>query len=90
MNRGKIVRGYGNVVMSDGNGATNLTITLPCPVLVGSGNTVVQMNLKINTAWTVPAVQVIESTNLITFRQTFAMTDNQASEIEYTYEYEVA
>jgi hypothetical protein len=78
-----------NIIMSDGKGATNLTITLPAPVRVGSGNTVVCTNLKINATWSNPVVQVIESTNLITFKAAFSLTNGQVAEIEYVSEYEV-
>ena len=79
-----------NIVMSDGKGATNLTITLPAPVRVGSGNTVCCTNLKINATWSSPVVQVIETTNFITFKAAFALTNGQAAEIEFVSEYEVA
>lgn len=80
----------GQCVMSNGGGATNLTITLPAPVRVGSGQSIVCLQLKINTTWSALIVQIIESTNLITFKVPFALTSGQAAEFEFYSEYEVA
>jgi hypothetical protein len=90
LNRGKRCSYKGTVIISDGKGATNYTISIPIPVLVGSGNTQIFIQQKVGTTYTNLACEVVESTNLITVRTLQTLTNGVACSIGFSIEYEGA
>lgn len=90
--QGKTVRIQGNYKADDGNGATNVTITLPFTAKSYSGvqPMAIASQQKVNTIWTVPIGYIEDNTSLVKFRTFATCTDNQAVEINFSGEYEIA
>lgn len=78
-----------SITSTDGNGSSQLTITLPIAPKVNSTTIPLNAQEKVNTTWTNPLAYILDSGSLIQFRSFSTATDNVALEVLVSGSYEV-